>query len=234
MKAYMAAPPEVLRVNEKHKQEYYIPNCCLVIITTNYKTDGIYIAEDDRRHYVAWSDLTEKDFPDGFLNEMWHWYEHEGGFAHVTAYLDARDLSGFNAKAPPPKTQAFWDIVYANRAPEEAELNDVLDKLERPDAVTLQGIINKASEIAVKDEDGREDKNSLSAWLKERKNRRAIPHRLEKCKYVSVPNPYAKDGLWKRNGARQMIYGPTRLSPADRLKAAQRLPGLDRQQEGLF
>jgi hypothetical protein len=27
-----------------------------VIITTNHKTDGIYLEPDDRRHYVAWSD----------------------------------------------------------------------------------------------------------------------------------------------------------------------------------
>jgi hypothetical protein len=30
-------------------------NCLGFIITTNYKTDGIYLPADDRRHYVAWS-----------------------------------------------------------------------------------------------------------------------------------------------------------------------------------
>ena len=35
------------------------PNVCGVIITTNHKTDGIYLPADDRRHYVAWSDLTK-------------------------------------------------------------------------------------------------------------------------------------------------------------------------------
>jgi hypothetical protein len=28
------------------------------------------------------------------------------------------DLSGFDPKAPPPKTAAFWDIVNSNRTPE--------------------------------------------------------------------------------------------------------------------
>ena len=37
MKSITAAPPDVLRVDEKHRQEYSIPNVCGVIITTNHK-----------------------------------------------------------------------------------------------------------------------------------------------------------------------------------------------------
>ena len=61
MKAYTAAPPDTLRVDEKHLREYAILNVCGVIITTNHKTDGIYLPADDRRHYVAWSDRTKDD-----------------------------------------------------------------------------------------------------------------------------------------------------------------------------
>ena len=49
------APPDVLRVNEKHLKEYYVLNCLGLIITTNHQTDGLYLPADDRRHYVAWS-----------------------------------------------------------------------------------------------------------------------------------------------------------------------------------
>ena len=62
MKAYTAAPPDVLRVDEKNLREHSVLNCCGVIITTNHKADGIYLPADDRRHYVAWSDLTKDDF----------------------------------------------------------------------------------------------------------------------------------------------------------------------------
>src|SRR6516165_691150 len=41
MKAYTAAPPDVLRVDEKNLREHSIFNCCGVVITTNYKADGI-------------------------------------------------------------------------------------------------------------------------------------------------------------------------------------------------
>ena len=58
----------------------------------------------------------------------------------MAAYLAELDISTFDPKAPPPKTPAFWDIVDANRAPEDAELADILDKLGMPDATTLTRI----------------------------------------------------------------------------------------------
>src|SRR5262249_32973495 len=62
LKAYTAAPPDVLRVDEKNLREHYVLNCCGIIITTNHKTDGIFLPPDDRRHFVAWSELTKDDF----------------------------------------------------------------------------------------------------------------------------------------------------------------------------
>jgi hypothetical protein len=80
MKAYTAAPPDVLRVNEKYSKAHYVFNCTGV--TSNHKADGIFLPADDRRHFVAWSDLTKADFPESYWNTLWSWYEH-GGFASV-------------------------------------------------------------------------------------------------------------------------------------------------------
>src|SRR5262249_27401994 len=66
-KIYTAAPPDVLRVDEKHLREYYVLNVLCFVITTNHKTDGIYLPADDRRHYVAWSNFTKEDF----IPEYW-------------------------------------------------------------------------------------------------------------------------------------------------------------------
>ena len=74
MKAITAAPPDVLRVDEKNLREYNVPNLCGVIITTNHKTDGIFLPADDRRHYVAWSDLTKDDFETDYWTKLWSWY----------------------------------------------------------------------------------------------------------------------------------------------------------------
>jgi hypothetical protein len=209
MKSYIAAPPDVLRVDEKNLREYSVINCCGVIITTNHKTDGIFLPADDRRHYVAWSDLAKEDFSSDYWAKLWAWYEN-GGDRHVAAYLAQLDISAFDPKAPPPKTAAFWDIVDANRAPEDAELADVLDRLANPDAASLSEIIRGAG-------------GDFADWLTDRKNRRIIPHRLEACDYVPVRNPAATDGLWKVHGRRQVVYAKVGLPLRDRLSAAQNL-----------
>jgi uncharacterized protein DUF5906 len=133
LKVYTAAPPDVLNVDEKNLREHYVPNVCSVIITTNHKTDGLYLPADDRRHYVAWSKLTKEDFDKSYWTDLWRWYE-SGGFHHVAANLCGLDISSFDPKAPAPKTSAFWAIVDANRAPEDAELADALDVLNAPAA----------------------------------------------------------------------------------------------------
>src|SRR5262249_28396160 len=114
MKAYTAAPPDVLRCDEKNIREHAVFNVCGVIITTNHKPYGIYPPAENRRHYVAWSDLKRECFPDRYWNDLYGWYD-AGGDANVAAYLRGLDLSDFDPKAPPPKTAAFWEIVNASR-----------------------------------------------------------------------------------------------------------------------
>lgn len=209
-KSYIAAPPDVLRCDEKNLKEHNVFNCCAVIITTNHKSDGIFLPADDRRHFVAWSDLTKEDFSDDYWRELWRWYEG-GGDQHVAAYLMQLDLSSFDPKAPPPKTEAFWAIVDANRAPEEMELSDTLSRLGNPDAVTLKQIIDNTPD------------GDFKKWLLDRKHRRQIPHRLEGCNYVPVRNEGNKEGRWKVSGAQVTIYAKSELSLRDQIVAARAL-----------
>jgi hypothetical protein len=208
-KTLTAAPPDVLRVDEKHMREYPIVNCCGVSITSNHRTDGIFLPPDDRRHFVCWSERTKDDFNADYWRDLYAYYQ-ASGYRHVAAFLAQRDLSGFDPKAPPPKTTAFWAIVDANRPPEEPELADLLDQLGRPQAITLGHLQNMAA-------------GDLAEWLKDRRNRRTIPHRLQKCGYVAVRNPDAEDGLWKVFGKRHVIYATASLSPANQIAAARRL-----------
>ena len=147
MKSITAAPPDVLRIDEKHRAEYAIPNVTGVIITTNHKSDGIYLPADDRRHFVAWSDLDKTDFTAEYWNELWHWYDN-GGCQVVAHYLLNLDLPAFNPKAPPPQTEAFFEIVNASRSPEDAEFADALDlTADWPATVTVAKIVGVATQI---------------------------------------------------------------------------------------
>jgi hypothetical protein len=203
MKAYTAAPPDVLRVNEKYLRQYYVPNCVGVVITTNYK-DALFLPPEDRRTYVAWSELAKEDFGDEYWKGLWAWYYNEG-FNHVAAYLTGLDISTFNAKAPPPKTRAFWAVVDLNRSPEDAEVADRIDAMGNPDVITVKMLI------------GTNPSSDLSTWLTDRKYRRSIPHRLERCGYVVVHNPNAKDGVWKIEGVRHVIYAKATMTPSEQL-----------------
>jgi hypothetical protein len=126
----------------------------------------------------------------------------------VAAYLAELDISGFDPKAPPPKTRAFWDVVDSSRAPEDDQLADALDTLGNPNATTLDVIANCAAA-------------DLCMWLRDRKNSRQIPHRMETVGYVAVRNPADKsDGRWKVGSKRQVVYARAELSAADRFRAA--------------
>jgi Family of unknown function (DUF5906) len=205
MKVYTAAPPDVLRVDEKHLREYAVWNVCGVVITTNHKADGLYLPADDRRHYVAWSMLTRDDFDATYWSSLYRWYA-AGGTEHVAAYLFTLDIADFDPKAPPAKTPAFWDVVDANRAPEDAELADALDKLKQPYALTLEMIASHGAP-------------SFAEWLRDRKSARQVPHRLESAGYVPQRNPDAQSGLWQINGRRQVVYVRHELAPRDRIAA---------------
>lgn len=207
MKVYTAAPPDVLRCDEKNLREHAVVNVCGVIITTNHKADGIYLPADDRRHFVAWSELTLETFDLTYWTRMYRWYAQAGN-QHVAAYLAQLDLSAFDPKSPPPKTAAFWDIVDANRAPEDAELADLIEEIGNPPVITLTRLVARAPA-------------PFGDWLQDRKNRRQIPHRLEAAGYTPVRNPAADDGLWKVAGKRQAIYAKSSLSVRDRYAAAE-------------
>ena len=82
-------------------------------------------------------------------------------------------------------------------------------RLGNPAATTLPQLIAKAT-------------GEAAEWLMDRKNRRAVPHRMERCDYVAVQHPDRKDGLWIVEGARQVIYAKA-ASQADQLRAAREL-----------
>jgi hypothetical protein len=130
-----------------------------------------------------------RDFPSGYCKNIWRYYERDGGYGHIGAYLTELDLSGFDPKEPPPKTAAFWDTVNINAAPEDTELADVIEamgKLDPATGETVKPAVLTMTELVAK------AKGSTLDWLMERKNFRALKHRLGRCGYVSVKNPQAR------------------------------------------
>jgi hypothetical protein len=124
-----------LEVNEKYMKKHKVFNVVGVIFTTNSQF-ALYLAPDDRRHYVCWSLAKPSDFNLEFYTQLHTWYAAEG-LAHVEAFLRARDLSGFNPNVPPPKTDAWQQMVGIDTPVSDGELNDTLEKLGHPDVFTV-------------------------------------------------------------------------------------------------
>jgi hypothetical protein len=218
-KTLIAAPPDVLEVNEKNIRHYYVPNVVGGIITTNHRTGALYLPRDDRRHLVFWSDKTKEDFPQQYWDDRWRWYQEENGYAIVAHNLRSYDLAGFNPKAPPRLTEAFWAMANAEIAPETHELDDMIDRLGsrgpdgaivRPQAVTIDMVVDMALTA---------EGSELAAFFGDRKKRRSVMHQFELCGYRAFRNPDSEQGIWQIAGKRQVVYVRRELNNAEAHKA---------------
>lgn len=208
-KAYIAAPPDTHQCNQKHAKAYSVFNLMGVIITTNHKTAGIYLPADDRRHYVAWSDARKEEFESDYFTGIWNWL-NEGGCDAVANYLQKVDLSSFDAKAPPTKTAAWRAIVESNVDPDGVAIADAL-----ADENGIRMPIGTVDEIIAAIESSKNFE--LASTLRERKNRRKIPHLLEMAGYEQCRNPATSDGRWWISGKNETFYGDRNLTPAERI-----------------
>jgi hypothetical protein len=190
MKQLCASPPETLQVNLKMKQEFWVRNCCGVVMTTNHR-EGIYLPADDRRTYVCWSNLQVTDFDKSYFPTLWNWI-NDGGHQHIWAYLRSRDITLFKAKEPPLKTQVHRNIINANMNPETEELEDLLDR-NHLDAVTVGLVKSLASP-------------ELAEWLADRKNAVRINHRFNDVGFSRADNPDHKRGLWNVHTTGTRVY----------------------------
>jgi len=175
--------------------------------------DALYLDPNDRRHFVCISDRKKEDFPDGYFDSLYAWFEN-GGNEAVAHYLANPDLSAFNAKAAPPKTAGWHLIVAAGLSPESGDISDVIEAMGRPAALTLPMIKARTP-----------GDSQLRLSFEAAKLRRAIPKRLGEAGYIAVANPDARDsgGRWRMPGGKTTIYALRELGETERLAAARML-----------
>jgi hypothetical protein len=125
-KGYLAESSAVLSVDEKNLKEHQVPNVFGTMMSSNHLETGIYLPSDDRRHHVSVSPIDAGALKPEYFDTLNKWLDTEGN-CHVAEYLRTLDLSNFNAKAPPEKTDAFKAIVQAQASPAESRLGDLLD-----------------------------------------------------------------------------------------------------------
>ena len=205
LKDFAAAPPDVLYYVDKYQRGFYVTNCLGLVFTTNYSRDSLYIPPGDRRFFVAWTEFDGRaNFSKAYWTELWNWYQNEGGFEHVAAYLRTLDVSDFDPKAPPPETEAHRDIVESYQSAELDELADALDALKRPDAVTTAQLVLQDINLV---------------WMIDHRYGRRVAYRMEENDYTAC-RAKQNNGRWIINGKRHVIYVRVELSPEQRRSAA--------------
>jgi hypothetical protein len=128
LKPVIAAPPEMLTVNRKSLHPYEMPNRLFVLAFTN-EAMPITLDSDDRRWFCIWSDapaLTEFE-----TRKIWDWYK-DGGFEAVTWWLKQRDVSAFNPKAIPFRTEYKERLIYTGMSNAEGYIFHLIEKQESP------------------------------------------------------------------------------------------------------
>ena len=175
MKAYTAAPPDVLRVDEKNLREHSVLNVSASSSPPTTRRTASILPADDRRHYVAWSDLTQGRLRRRVTGTSSGAGTRAAARCDVAAYLAELDLSRLRPEGAAAEDAGLLGHRRCQPRAGGCRARRRPRPLGNPDATTLIRIANEAA-------------GDFETWIKDRKNRRAIPHRLEKCGYVPVRN----------------------------------------------
>lgn len=131
LKPILASPPDMLPMDVKYQNTIYIRNLCHVILTTNDPLT-MYIPPEDRRLFVMTSPLPDPKrnpvFVENYFPEIYS-YLYAGGMEAAIAWLVARDLSKFDAGAPPPMTSGKEAIVDSAHQVRRSAANDVFESM---------------------------------------------------------------------------------------------------------
>jgi hypothetical protein len=205
---------ETVQVADKYIRVHPVIDVWAAIITTNFKVRGIFLPPDDARHYVAWSNRTWEDWGfktpeilhEKYFKPLHDWYNNGGNDA-VAYYLMNLPLDENFAKSPPPKTEAWHEIVAANMDVAGTKLAEILETLGNPSAVTV-------SEVRAA------DKDTALEWADA--SPRKVAAEFEDVGYVQQRNRLAKDGKWCVGAKRRKvsIYVRKELDAEERAAAA--------------
>lgn len=183
LKPLIAAPPDTLPLNDKYVKMRHVINVMRVFITTNDWL-ALFIPENDRRMFIMNSPLPgrwhEAADPQ-YFDRYWRWLEQEGGAAGVARWLAERDLSAFDPKAAPPRTQTWSEISQSWDDTEHDPVSLVLEEIGWPDALLTSELVAPTSEIGSFDY-----RSELASIVR---SPRKLAHKMAAAGYALVSAP---------------------------------------------
>jgi Family of unknown function (DUF5906) len=180
---------EHVEINPKYGRTYSVRLYCAVIITTNHLDGGIFIGDQDRRYDIleaatkAEMGLDEDVKREEYFNTFYTWL-HEGGRAHVAAYLQTRDLKNFHPHIN-RKTEAWHRLI--QRGLDRFDwCRDALECFANQNMVSGSLVLQCATRTP--------DRERKLEVLQHQ-----LSHAMKALGYVVHENRYSQDGRWKLN-----------------------------------
>jgi hypothetical protein len=184
LKPLLAAPPEMLLSNAKYLTPIPVRNLCRVVLTTNSPL-SVHMPEDDRRLFILTSGMERNDFGEGYFKELYTWLNKQGGMDAVISWLLKRDISGFEASAPPPMTEGKDQMVQTTSEYRRNMVDDLIEALAEQmgelKVVFAQDLLAFAAHANLFD-----DVNEVKA---------ALHLKLDDRGYVGIKNGHS---MWKK------------------------------------
>lgn len=151
LKPYAAAPPNMLRVNQKNVKQVKVRNIVNATMTTNSQTP-IKITGMSRRFYAVWSDLNTRDehlnvLPawQAYWEDRWGWMNAGGAEACIWYLRNVVDLSDFNPSQAPKVTDFMREIHEASKTAPQLTIEAFIENKVgafKADVITLQEASN--------------------------------------------------------------------------------------------
>ena len=217
-KTLIASPPDTLRCNPKFVRPYYVLNVVGMIITTNHKVGGLFLTRRRPPPLCRVVAGRTKRLQPRISGRNTGRSSAPVARTRSPIILRALDLARFSPKAPPPRTQAFWEMVNAMRSEKESEMDDVIENLGTPKALVIADLIASADLLGSR-------YDAFVAFLKDRTKSRLVTIRLEGCGYRRLTNPDEAAGRWVVGGQRTGVYVRQEMSDREGFEAVKALKG---------
>ena len=223
IKPLLAAPPNVIDLKEKYQPATAVANVCHVVFTTN-EPEAFRVPETDRRLFIMTSPrrglMVNEELGEDYFNDLWASLEDDGWLA-VRDVLMARDLSQFNAKAPPPRSAGWHEVANVTAESRRTATDDLLDQLaEEPlweeaalgDVLFAQDLLSYAGQLTPTS--GFDDHEALQTELKGKR----LQHLMRERGYV-LTRPSGANRFKRGNFSTRVAYVRRTIDVAHRSRA---------------
>ena len=119
---------ERLMVNDKNVAEYAIDDCIAYLGFTN-KADAVAMDDTDRRYLIVRTHAVPKELDSGYYQALFALLKSPVALAAIAYSMQTRDLKGYDASLPAPRTSSKLAMMDAGRSELERW---VIDNLGNP------------------------------------------------------------------------------------------------------